>query len=69
MRLALHRAEEFNADFDRQYRWYLQKAGEDLAERFLEAVLDTCEHWPNNPIWNAAENSGTLRYMIFVHFE
>lgn len=39
MRLSLHRAGDFNTDFDQQYRWYLEQAGEELAERFLEAVL------------------------------
>jgi toxin ParE1/3/4 len=39
MKLLLHRAEDFNADFDLQYCWYLEQAGEELAERFLEAVL------------------------------
>lgn len=39
MRLSLHRAGDFKADFDQQYRWYLEQAGEELAERFLEAVL------------------------------
>lgn len=38
MKLILHRAPEFNADFDQQYRWYLQQSGEELAERFLGAV-------------------------------
>ena len=39
MRLLLHRAGDFDADFDQQYRWYLEQAGKELAERFLEAVL------------------------------
>ena len=38
MKRSLHRADEFNADFDRQYRWYLEQAGEELAGRFLAAV-------------------------------
>ena len=41
MKLTLHRAEAFNADFDRQYRWYLDRAGEEVAERFLQAVAVT----------------------------
>ena len=41
MKLPLHRAEDFNADFDLQYRWYLAHAGEEMAERFLAAVLAT----------------------------
>jgi plasmid stabilization system protein ParE len=38
MKLTLQRADEFNADFDQQYRWYLEQAGEEVAERFLRAV-------------------------------
>jgi len=41
MKLLLRRAGEFNADFDRQYRWYLEQAGEEVAERFLHAVVVT----------------------------
>lgn len=41
MKLLLHRAEDFNADFDQQYRWYLREASEEVAERFLAAVLAT----------------------------
>ena len=43
MKLSLHRAETFNADFDQQYRWYLEQAGEELAERFLMAVENTLQ--------------------------
>ena len=41
MKLTLHRADEFNADFDQQYRWYLEQAGEAVAERFLDAAAAT----------------------------
>ncbi|HWC61513.1 MAG TPA: type II toxin-antitoxin system RelE/ParE family toxin [Verrucomicrobiae bacterium] len=41
MKLSLHRAEQFNLDFDQQYRWYLKEAGEAVAERFLHAVETT----------------------------
>ena len=41
MKLPLQRADEFNADFDQQYRWYVEKAGAEVAERFLRAVADT----------------------------
>lgn len=44
MNLALHRSEYFNTDFDLQYRWYLREAGEEVADRYLAAVLATlCE--------------------------
>ena len=41
MKLSLERADEFNADFEEQYRWYLEQAGEEIAERFLRAVAAT----------------------------
>jgi plasmid stabilization system protein ParE len=43
MNLSLRRAEKFNADFDQQYRWYLEQDGEELAERFLTAVARTLQ--------------------------
>jgi plasmid stabilization system protein ParE len=41
MRLALHCSADFHRDFDQQYRWYLERAGETLAERYFRAVLAT----------------------------
>jgi plasmid stabilization system protein ParE len=41
MTLTLYRAEEFNADFDQHYRWYLDQAGEAVAANFLKAVTLT----------------------------
>jgi len=41
MKLSLQRAGEFNADFEQQYCWYADHAGEEIAERFLRAVADT----------------------------
>ncbi len=41
MNLTLHRSGDFNRDFDLQYRWYLEQAGEAIAERFLQALLNT----------------------------
>ena len=41
MNLALHRSDDFNRDFDLQYRWYLEQAGEAVAERYLQALLGT----------------------------
>ncbi|MGD0252904.1 MAG: type II toxin-antitoxin system RelE/ParE family toxin [Verrucomicrobiota bacterium] len=49
MKLSLHRAEEFNADFDQQHRWYLEQAGEELAERFVTAVENTLQFLPTQP--------------------
>ena len=41
MKLALQRSKDFNRDFDLQYRWYLEQAGEAAAERYLNAMLAT----------------------------
>ena len=41
MNLTLHRSDDFNRDFDLQYRWYLEQAGEAVAERYLQALLGT----------------------------
>lgn len=49
MKPAPRRAIEFNADFDRQYRWYLEQAGEDVAERFLEAMKRTLRRLSEQP--------------------
>lgn len=49
MKLSLHRAEEFNADFDQQHRWYLENAGEELAERFVTAVENTLQFLSTQP--------------------
>ena len=49
MKLSLHRAEEFNADFDQQHRWYLEQAGEELAGRFLTAVEHTLQSLLSQP--------------------
>lgn len=47
--LLLHRSGDFNADFDQRYRWYLEQASEELAERFLDAVLVTARSLTNQP--------------------
>jgi toxin ParE1/3/4 len=41
MSLSLARSERFDADFELQYRWYLEHAGEKVATRFLNAVQHT----------------------------
>lgn len=41
MNPTLHRSDDFNRDFDLQYRWYLEQVGEAVAERYLRALLDT----------------------------
>ncbi|MBI4658444.1 MAG: type II toxin-antitoxin system RelE/ParE family toxin [Verrucomicrobia bacterium] len=41
MKLGLRRSDFFNRDFDLQHRWYLENASEEVARRYLEAVLLT----------------------------
>jgi toxin ParE1/3/4 len=49
MNQALHRSPFFNEDFDRQYRWYLAEAGEEVAERYYNAVLGTLRELARQP--------------------
>jgi plasmid stabilization system protein ParE len=49
MSLALHRSDDFNADFDLQYRWYLREAGEEIAERYLAAVISRLRDLAQHP--------------------
>ena len=49
MNLTLHRSDDFNRDFDLQYRWYLQQAGEAVAERYLQALLGTLRLLASQP--------------------
>jgi toxin ParE1/3/4 len=59
MKLTLQRADEFNSDFDQQYRWYLEQAGEEVAGRFLNAVPVT--------LHSLAEQSDLGRRRKFRH--
>jgi len=43
MKLSLHRADDFNSDFRRQYNWYLEDASENVAKGFREAVENTLQ--------------------------
>jgi len=49
MSLPIHRADWFKKDFDRQFRWYLSKAGETAAEGYLAAVEGTVEELARHP--------------------
>ena len=49
MKLVLHRADDFNSDFDLQYRWYLEQANESVAERYLAAVKATLQLLASQP--------------------
>jgi len=53
--MIVRRSETFDADLERQFRWYLLEAGLDpipaleLAERFAKAVDDTLDFLTENP--------------------
>ena len=51
MTLALRRSADFNHDFELQYRWYLEQAGEAVAERYLNAVLSDGGQRTTRPGW------------------
>ena len=57
MKLALQRSEDFNRDFDLQYQWYLERAGEAVAEHYLNAVLATLRMLATQPDLGAAGSS------------
>lgn len=43
MTLSLHRAGVFVRDFELQSRWYVSEAGEEVAQRYLEALDATLQ--------------------------
>ena len=49
MKSELSRAVWFDKDFEAQYEWYFEQAGESVAERFLEALEDTLESLVKQP--------------------
>jgi plasmid stabilization system protein ParE len=49
MKLHLQRSGYFHQDFDTQYRWYLNKGGAELADRYLEAVAATLNALVSQP--------------------
>ena len=49
MNLRGRRSAFFSVDFDRQFRWYLEHAGERVAVRFLTAVTHTVEQLTRRP--------------------
>ena len=49
MSLALRRSEDFDRDFDLQYRWYLEDADARVAGRYLDAVWATLRRLADQP--------------------
>lgn len=61
--LGLHRSDYFNRDFDLQYRWYLEHAGEEIAERYLTALIESLQLLARQPTLGQPRRFGhpTLR--------
>ncbi len=49
MSLAVQRAEFFKLDFAKQFAWYAQEAGPDIARRFQEALDQTLNKLASQP--------------------
>ena len=45
----VRKADEFIADIERQFRWYLANAGGEVADRYLDAVEATCRLLGQHP--------------------
>ena len=43
--MILQKSEDFLADVEHQFEWYVVKGGWDLAEHYLHAVEATCPSW------------------------
>ena len=49
MKAGIERSEFFRTDFALQYGWYLEEAGERVAERYMAAVEDALRRLTVNP--------------------
>jgi hypothetical protein len=67
MNLVLHRSDDFNLDFDLQYRWYLEQAGGRWLNATWMLCWLRCVCWPRNPAWGAAGSSVIRRSEISAH--
>jgi len=47
--MSVRKSDDFIADVERQYRWYLKNANEDVADRYLTAVEATCRLLGQHP--------------------
>jgi plasmid stabilization system protein ParE len=45
----VRKADDFIADVERQFDWYLAKAGWEVADRYLDAVETTCRLLGQHP--------------------
>jgi len=75
MSLALRRSDVFVEDFETAYCWYLEKAGEAVARRFLESVWQALELLVLQPgvgaprHFRAAELQGLRSYRVKQPFQ
>ena len=47
--MSVHKSDEFIADVERQFEWYVREAGWDLADHYLAAVEATCRLLGQHP--------------------
>ena len=47
--MSVRRADDFIADVERQFNWYLAEAGWEVANRYLDAVEATCRLLGQHP--------------------
>jgi len=47
--MSVRKSDDFISDIERQYRWYLENANEDVAERYLAAIEATCQLLGRHP--------------------
>ena len=48
--MSVLKSDDFNADIERQFEWYVIHAGWDLAEQYLAAVKATCQLLGQHPL-------------------
>lgn len=48
--MSLAKSDDFIADVERQYTWYVDNAGSDVAEGYLRAVEATCRLLEKHPL-------------------
>jgi len=47
--MSVRKSDDFIADVERQYRWYLENANEEVADRYLTAIEATCRLLAQHP--------------------